>query len=185
MVPWLAPTARSTNRSTIWLVLAGCGTTSMICCESWQLLKMICELHEPGRLVTAAAQIKFSSCWHAVRSADSAIGRYHKALPGHDDRVLTALAHVFRRSWLLLQSLRRHNVPCVQTIASDQMDTPVLGSRAGTTISHRRMCMQLADAAVSARFWSQLQINGRYFQRRVAPLSRSGELVGVINRTHR
>ena len=96
MVPWLAPTARSTDRSTIYLA---CACRLFV----WnnvndllrELLKMICELHEPGRLVTAAAQIKFSCCRHAVRSADSAIGRYHKALPGHDDRVLTALAHVF------------------------------------------------------------------------------------------
>ena len=58
-------------------------------------LKTTEELHEPGRLMLAAAQIKFSCCWHGVRSADSATGRYHKALPWHDDRVLTALAHVF------------------------------------------------------------------------------------------
>ena len=58
-------------------------------------LKTTEELHEPERLVTAAAQIKFSCCWQAVGSADSATGRFHKALPGHDDRVLTALAHVF------------------------------------------------------------------------------------------
>ena len=60
-----------------------------------ELLNIITELHEPGRLVTAAAQIKFSCCWQAIRSADSATGRYHKALPDHVDRVLTALAHVF------------------------------------------------------------------------------------------
>ena len=59
-------------------------------------LNIITELHEPGRLVIAAAQIKFSCCWQAVRSADSVTGRFHnKALPGHHDRVLTALAHVF------------------------------------------------------------------------------------------
>ena len=58
-------------------------------------LKTTEELHEPGRPVTAAAQIKFSCCWQAVGSADSATGLFHKALPGHHDRVLTALAHVF------------------------------------------------------------------------------------------
>ena len=58
-------------------------------------LKTTEELHEPGRPVTAAAQIKFSCCWQAVGSADSATSRFHKALPGHHDRVLTALAHVF------------------------------------------------------------------------------------------
>ena len=58
-------------------------------------VKITEELHEPGRLVTAAAQIKFSCCWQAVGSADSATGRFHKALPGHHDCVLTALAHVF------------------------------------------------------------------------------------------
>jgi hypothetical protein len=57
-------------------------------------LKTTEELHEPGRLMPAAAQIKFSCCWQAVGSADSATGRYHKTLPGHHDRVLTALAHV-------------------------------------------------------------------------------------------
>ena len=44
--------------------------------------------------------------------------------------------------------------------------------------------MQLAVGAMSARFWSQLQVSGWYFQRRVAPLSRSGELVWVMDRTH-
>ena len=58
-------------------------------------LNIITELHEPGRLVIAAAQIKLSCCWQAVRSADSATGLYHKALPDHDGRVLTVLAHVF------------------------------------------------------------------------------------------
>ena len=58
-------------------------------------LKTTEELHEPGRLMPAAAQIKFSCCWQAVGSADSATGRFHKALPGHHDRVLNALAHVF------------------------------------------------------------------------------------------
>ena len=60
-----------------------------------ELLKIITELHEYGRLVTAAAQIKFLCYWHAVRSADSATGHYYKGLPVHDDRVLTALAHMF------------------------------------------------------------------------------------------
>ena len=32
--PWLAHTARSTDRAVIWLVCPGCGTASMICCES-------------------------------------------------------------------------------------------------------------------------------------------------------
>ena len=35
-----------------------------------ELLNIITELHEPGRLVTAAAQIKFSCCWQAVSSAE-------------------------------------------------------------------------------------------------------------------
>ena len=58
-------------------------------------LMMMCEPQEPGRPQAAAAQIKFPYCWQAVRSADSATGRFHKALPGHHDRVLTTLAHVF------------------------------------------------------------------------------------------
>ena len=53
------------------------------------------ELHEPGWLVTAAAQIKFLCYWQAVGSTDSATGHFHKALPGHHARLLTALAHVF------------------------------------------------------------------------------------------
>ena len=51
-------------------------------------LKTTEELHEHGQLVTAAAQIKFSCYWQVVGSADSATGRFHKALlPGHHDRV--------------------------------------------------------------------------------------------------
>ena len=88
-------------------------------------------------------------------------------------------------SWLLLQMLRRHDVPCVRPIVSEQLATPVLGGRVGMAISHRCKCMQLADGAMSARFWSQLQMSGWCFQRRVAPLSRSGELVRVVNRTQR
>ena len=60
-----------------------------------ELLKISTELHEPGRLVTVAAQINFSCYWQAVRSAESATGRYYMALPDHEDRVLTALAHMF------------------------------------------------------------------------------------------
>ena len=137
-------------------------------------LKTTEELHEPGRPVTAAAQIKFSCCWQAVRSADSATGLYHKALPDHDGRVLTVLAHVFAGVGSC-SKVHRHNVPCVRPIVSGQLATPVLGSRAGTTISHSRKCMQLADGAVSARFWSQLQVSGRYFDRRDATLSCSGQ----------
>ena len=58
-------------------------------------LKTTEELHEPGWLETAAAQIKCSCYWQAVGSADSATGHFHTALPVHHARVLTALAHVF------------------------------------------------------------------------------------------
>ena len=34
VVPWLVPTARSTHHVTVWLLCAGCGTTSMRWCES-------------------------------------------------------------------------------------------------------------------------------------------------------
>ena len=34
VAPWLAPMARSTDTVTDWLLCAGSGTSSMICCES-------------------------------------------------------------------------------------------------------------------------------------------------------
>ena len=34
VVPWHVPTARSTHHVTVWLLCAGCGTTSMRWCES-------------------------------------------------------------------------------------------------------------------------------------------------------
>ena len=60
-----------------------------------ELLKTITELHEPGRLVTAVAQINLLCCCQVVYSANSATSRYYKALPSHDDHALSALAHVF------------------------------------------------------------------------------------------
>ena len=61
-----------------------------------ELLKMICELQEHGRVESAAVQINF--LWHqqAVRSADLADDRSHEALlgVGHDCHTLTAIARV-------------------------------------------------------------------------------------------
>ena len=52
-----------------------------------ELPKIITELHEPGRLVTAAAQIKFLCCWEAVRSEDPPKDRCRYALSDHHRRV--------------------------------------------------------------------------------------------------
>ena len=87
MSPWLALIARSTGRRAPLADVSRLQNDVIVVLR--ELLNIITELHEPGRLVIAAAQIKFSCCWQAVRSADSATGLYHKALPDHDGRVLT------------------------------------------------------------------------------------------------
>ena len=86
------------------------------------LLKTITELHEPGWLVTAVAQINLLCCCQVVYSANSDTGRYYKALSSHDDHALSALLS-------LSLCLQLYRVTLLCGVAQYQASDPGLLSR--------------------------------------------------------
>ena len=137
------------------------------------------------RLMIAASQITFPCCRQAVSSANPPADRCLEAQPGADHRALPVGRSCVRRRWLLLQVLRRRDDLCVLPSAIDVPVTIMLGSRAGSTLWLCRKRLYLADGAMRARFSTRLQVSGRYFERRDAPTSCSGELARVVHCTDR
>ena len=113
-------------------------------------LKCISELHEHGRLKLAAVQITFLCYWQAVRGADPLTNRWHSALPDHDCRVLTAIAHMSAGGGSCFNTFGRRVDPCVWPIAFGPLVNRIPRRHAIATVWLCRNLMHVAGGAASA-----------------------------------